>query len=80
MWLLLEVLCVDVFALLTQVLDPGFRAPYDHVNRWFNTCINQPQFKSVLGDVQFCEKMAQFDCMCFEIFYMIISVIYSQKI
>ena len=43
------------------MLEPKFRAEFVHVNRWFVTCINQPQFKSVLGDVTLCEKMAQFD-------------------
>ena len=44
-----------------QVLEPGIRSPYVNVNRWFVTCINQPQFKSVFGDVTLCSKMAQFD-------------------
>ena len=44
-----------------QVLEPGIRSPYVNVNRWFVTCINQPQFKSVFGDVILCSKMAQFD-------------------
>lgn len=45
----------------SQVLEPAFRQPYPNVNRWFVTCINQPQFKAVLGEVKLCEKMAQFD-------------------
>lgn len=44
-----------------QVLEPSFRQPFVNVNRWFVTCLNQPQFKAVLGEVQLCEKMAQFD-------------------
>lgn len=44
-----------------QVLEPSFRQPYGNVNRWFVTCVNQPQFKAVLGEVKLCEKMAQFD-------------------
>ena len=32
-----------------------------NVNRWFLTCINQPQFKAVLGEVEICTKMATFD-------------------
>ena len=44
-----------------QVLEPQFRAPYGNVNRWFVTCVNQPQFKAVLGEVTMCTKMAQFD-------------------
>ena len=45
----------------TQVLDPSVRAPYVNVNRWFLTCVNQPQFKAVLGEVELCTKMATFD-------------------
>uniref|UniRef100_A0A4W4GGF5 Elongation factor 1-gamma n=1 Tax=Electrophorus electricus TaxID=8005 RepID=A0A4W4GGF5_ELEEL len=48
-----------------QVLEPAFREPYPNVNRWFGTCINQPQFKAVLGEVKLCEKMAQFDAKKF---------------
>lgn len=50
-----------------QVLEPSLRDSYPNVNRWFLTCINQPQFKAVLGEVTLCSKMAQFDgklCMC----------------
>lgn len=46
---------------VAQVLDPEIRAPYTNVNRWFVTCVNQPQFKEVLGEVTLCTKMAQFD-------------------
>jgi len=31
------------------LLDPAFRAPYPNVVRWYLTCVNQPQFKAVLG-------------------------------
>ena len=44
-----------------KVLDPSVRAPYVNVNRWFVTCINQPEFRAVLGTVELCTKMAQFD-------------------
>uniref|UniRef100_A0A8C3P186 Eukaryotic translation elongation factor 1 gamma n=1 Tax=Cyanoderma ruficeps TaxID=181631 RepID=A0A8C3P186_9PASS len=47
--------------LYKQVLDPAFRGPFGNVTRWFLTCLNQPQFKAVLGDVQLCQRMAQFD-------------------
>merc|ERR1739838_829469 len=47
--------------LYKQVLEPSFRQPYPNVTRWFVTCINQPQFKAVLGEVKLCEKMAQYD-------------------
>ncbi|XP_056295229.1 elongation factor 1-gamma [Pseudoliparis swirei] len=48
-----------------QVLEPSFRQPYPNVTRWFVTCVNQPQFKTVLGEVNLCEKMAQFDAKKF---------------
>ncbi|KAG7282633.1 hypothetical protein CRUP_021307 [Coryphaenoides rupestris] len=51
--------------LYKQVLEPSFRQPYPNVTRWFLTCVNQPQFKAVLGDVKLCEKMAQFDAKKF---------------
>jgi len=54
-------LCCDLVCLYKLVLDPKFRAPYCNLNRWFMTCINQPQFKKVLGEVKIAETMAQFD-------------------
>lgn len=47
--------------LYQSVLDPEFRKPYGNVNRWFVTLVNQPQFKTVLGQVDLCKKMAEFD-------------------
>ncbi|XP_072391362.1 elongation factor 1-gamma [Diabrotica undecimpunctata] len=41
------------------VLDPNFRKSFGNVNRWFNTLINQPQFKAVLGEVKLCSAVAQ---------------------
>ena len=32
-----------------------------NVTRWFNTVVNQPHAKSVLGPVVLCTKMAEFD-------------------
>ncbi|CAD5121438.1 DgyrCDS9949 [Dimorphilus gyrociliatus] len=56
----ISVVC-SMLLLYKLVLDPEFRQPYPHVNRWFTTCINQPSFKKVLGSVELCTKMAQFD-------------------
>ena len=58
-------LCCNLLALYQMVLEPSFRAPFRNVNRWFTTLINQPQFKTVLGDVVLCEKMTQFDAKKF---------------
>ena len=51
----------SLLLLYKQVLEPSFRNAYINTNRWFITCINQPHFKAVIGDVSLCEKMAQFD-------------------
>jgi len=40
------------------VLDPGFRKAFKNANRWFLTCINQPNFSAVLGAVSLCDKKA----------------------
>ncbi|KAJ8338439.1 hypothetical protein SKAU_G00374050 [Synaphobranchus kaupii] len=60
----ISVVC-SLLWLYKQVLDPAFRQPFPNVTRWFVTCINQPQFKAVLGEVKLCEKMAQFDAIKF---------------
>merc|ERR1739838_487178 len=54
-------LVYNMLMLYVQVLEPKFREAYGNVNRWFTTCINQPNFKAVLGDFALCEKMATFD-------------------
>merc|ERR1711937_659361 len=48
-----------------NVFTPEWRAPFSHVNRWFQTIINQPGVKSVVGDVTLCVKEAQFDAKKF---------------
>jgi len=54
-------LSCNMLMLYAQVMDPKFREPFGNVNRWFLTCVNQPQFKTVLGEFTLCEKMATFD-------------------
>lgn len=56
----ISVACTMVM-LYQHVMDASFRGAFGNVNRWFNTCVNQAQFKKVLGDVKMCTKMAQFD-------------------
>jgi len=46
---------LDVY---TTVLDPAYRKPFSHTNRWFNTCIHQGPFHHIIGDVKLAEKMA----------------------
>jgi len=36
------------------VLDESFRKPFGNLMRWFNLCIGQSEFKSVIGDVKLC--------------------------
>ncbi|KAM4601058.1 valine--tRNA ligase [Polymixia lowei] len=38
-------------------LEPSDRKVLTNVTRWFLTCINQPQFLKVLGNIALCEKM-----------------------
>jgi len=56
----------NLFLLYQHVLEPAFIKPYVNTNRWFTTLVNQPQFKSVIGDFVFCTKMAQFDAKKFQ--------------
>ncbi|XP_015910602.2 elongation factor 1-gamma [Parasteatoda tepidariorum] len=58
-------LTCNLLSLYQLVLEPSFRQPYGNVTRWFRTCINQPEFKKILGEVVLCEKMAQFDAKKF---------------
>jgi elongation factor 1-gamma len=44
-----------------HVLEPSVRKPFMNVTRWFETLINQPEFKAVLGQVTLCDKPAHFD-------------------
>jgi elongation factor 1-gamma len=38
------------------VLDKAFLKPYPCVTRWFTTCVNQAEFKAVMGTVALCNK------------------------
>jgi elongation factor 1-gamma len=39
-----------------MVCDKAFLGPYSNVVRWFQACVNQPQFAAVVGKVDMCEK------------------------
>lgn len=43
-----------------KLFDANFRKPYGNVNRWFVTCVNQPEFIKVLGKVELCTKMLEY--------------------
>ena len=51
----------NLLHLYENVCDANNRKPYGNLNRWFATCVNQPQFKAVLGDFQMCQKEGQVD-------------------
>lgn len=51
------VVALSLFYLYQKVLDLGFRKQYVNTNRWFLTVVNQPEFKSVVGDFTLAEKM-----------------------
>jgi len=38
------------------VCDKNFLKPFTNVVRWFTTCVNQKEFKDVVGAVQLCKK------------------------
>jgi len=53
--------CVGALNLaFKQVLDKNYQKNIPHVVRWFQTCINQPEF-AAFGKIALCEKEAQFD-------------------
>jgi elongation factor 1-gamma len=49
-----------------HVLEPSIREKLVNVTRWFETLVNQPEFKSVIGEFRLCEKAAQFDAKKFK--------------
>jgi len=53
------VVSMSLFHLYELVFDASFRKPFQNVNRWYMTCVNQPEFKGVLGEVHFCESAKQ---------------------
>jgi elongation factor 1-gamma len=50
------VLVVSLVDLYKMVFDPAWRGNYPHVNRWFETCVNLPQFARVVGKVDLCQN------------------------
>jgi len=51
-------LSINLFYPYTMVLDLGLRKKFTHTNRWFLTCLNQPEFKEHFPEVTLCTKMA----------------------
>jgi len=40
-----------------MVFSPDYRSKFPNVTRWFTTCVNQPEFVAIMGEVTLCEKM-----------------------
>ena len=38
------------------MFDAKFRGSFPNLTRWFVTCMNQPEFAAILGEVALCEK------------------------
>jgi elongation factor 1-gamma len=49
---------LSLHKLYTLVFDQGFRKQFVNTNRWFETLVNQPHFKKVLGETVLCQKAA----------------------
>lgn len=45
----------------TKLFDAAYRASVPNVTRWFDTCVHQPAFAKVLGDVPLADKAAVYD-------------------
>lgn len=48
--------CCTLLLPYRHVLDNQLRKPYQNVNRWFTTVVNQPNVAAIVGSVQLCEK------------------------
>jgi len=49
-----------------HVLEASTRAKLVNVTRWFETMVNQPEFKAVIGEFHLCDKAAQHDAKKFK--------------
>jgi elongation factor 1-gamma len=41
----------------TTLFDTKFRKPYQNVNRWFTTCVSQPEWHAYIGTVELAKEM-----------------------
>lgn len=55
------VVACNLLHLYEHYCDLKNRSPYQNLNRWFNTLINQAEFKAVIGGFKFCEQEGQVD-------------------
>jgi len=47
-----------LFRAYKTVFDGKFRKPFQAVNRWFTTCIRQPNWRDIVGKFELCKEMA----------------------
>uniref|UniRef100_A0A7S1MZB5 Elongation factor 1-gamma n=1 Tax=Phaeocystis cordata TaxID=118079 RepID=A0A7S1MZB5_9EUKA len=53
---LADIICVcNLYEGMKSVFDAAFRKPYSCVERYFVTCVNQPEFKAVIGSFELCK-------------------------
>lgn len=57
----IAVVCA-LYHLYTLVLDAEFRKSFVNLNRWFLTCVNQVEFKAVLGETELCTVPKSCEC------------------
>lgn len=60
------VLACTLLRLYEHVMDAEFSGPFPHLNRWFNTIVNQDAVKSVIGEAARCKTMGTFDIKVFK--------------
>lgn len=54
-------LASDLLLAYQHVADEAFRKPFENLNRWFQTIVNQANFKKVVGEVKLAVKAPEFD-------------------
>jgi len=53
------VLCVGIYRLFTLIMPLNEMSVFPHVVSWFQNLVAQPHFKTVLGEMKYCEKEAE---------------------
>lgn len=49
------IMVCTIFDAFTRTCESAFLAPFPHLVRYFMTCVKQPPFAAVLGDVSLCK-------------------------
>lgn len=59
-------LASDLLLAYQHVADEAFRKPFENLNRWFQTIVNQANFKKVVSEVKLAVKAPEFDAARFD--------------